>query len=128
MSRPERLRRVNEVLRETVAEEITLLKDPRLGFITVTGVDTSPDLRAAVVYYSVLGTDEEQAATADALEHAAPRIQARVGRQVRLKYLPRLRFERDDAMERGLRIQELLQELEGEHGERDDSVSPEGGG
>ena len=118
MSKPPspRMRRVNELLRELVAEEVTLLKDPRIGFVTVTAVETAPDLRHATVYYSVLGTDEEQAATAEGLEHSAPHIQARIGPQVRLKYLPKLHFRRDPAIEQGLRISELLVEIE-EHDE-----------
>ncbi len=114
MSRPARtprMRRVNEILREVIAEEVAALKDPRIGFVTITGVDTSPDLRNARVYYSVLGDDEERAATGKALQHAAPHIQAAVGGQVRLKYLPRLHFVVDEAVERGLRMEELLRGL-----------------
>ena len=69
-----RMRKVNEILREVIAEEIVNLKDPRIGFVTVTGVDTSPDLRNACVFYSVLGSDEEQRDTQAALDSAAPRI------------------------------------------------------
>lgn len=125
MSRPARMRRVNEVLRETIADEVARLQDPRLGFVTITEVDTAPDLRSAIVYYSVLGPEEEQQATGEALAHAAARIQAGVARQVRLKYLPRLRFARDEAIARGMRIHQLLQDLE--HEERDGSEPPQGG-
>ena len=106
-----RMRKVNELLREVIAEEVTHLKDPGIGFVTITGVETSPDLRNATVYYSVLGTDEEQASTADALERATPKIQASVAPQVRLKYTPRLLFLRDPAIEAGLRIEEKLREM-----------------
>ena len=80
-------------------------------FVTITGVDTSPDLRAARVYYSVLGDEEQRKATAGALGRAKPRIRSVVGSQVRLKYLPDLHFEYDDAMDRGLRIDQLLRDV-----------------
>lgn len=121
-----RMRRVNELLRELVAEEITRLKDPAIGFVTVTGVDTDPDLRHAVVYYSTLGTDEEQQASAGALKRAAPHIQAEIGPQLKIKYLPRLEFKRDPAIERGLRIDALLREIE--HDEPHDSGGTDPGG
>jgi len=105
------MRKVNELLREVVAEEVTDLKDPGLGFITVTGVDTAPDLRTATVFYTVLGTDEEKAATAEALRRAAPRLQASIGNQVRIKYTPRLRFAVDPSIDEGLRIDTILHEL-----------------
>ena len=119
MSRGSRMRRVNEMLREAVAEEVRVLKDPRIGFVTITAVDTAPDLRTAVVYYSVLGEPDEQEATAEALAHAAAHVQQGVGRRVRLKYLPKLRFSHDEALEAGQRINELLHELE-ETGGQDD--------
>lgn len=119
MSRGSRMRRVNEMLREAVAEEVRILKDPRIGFVTITAVDTAPDLRSAVVYYSVLGEPEEQEATAEALAHAAPHVQQGVGGRIRLKYLPKLRFSHDDALEAGLRINELLHELEETRGTED---------
>ncbi|MDP8958761.1 MAG: 30S ribosome-binding factor RbfA [Actinomycetota bacterium] len=118
-----RMRRVNETLREVIAQSVTRLKDPRVGFVTITAVDTAPDLRSAKVYYSVLGSAEEQQATAAALHSAASHIRGEVGRQVRLKYLPELRFERDEAMERGMRVQELLRQIERERGEQPGSDS-----
>lgn len=114
-----RMRKVNELLREVIAEAVVDLKDPRIGFVTITGVDTSPDLRHARVYYSVLGSDEEQEATQAALDSAAPRLQAVMREQVRLKYLPKLRFVVDDAVVRGARIEELLRQIHEEAHERD---------
>ena len=111
-----RMRKVNELLREVIADEVHLLQDPRIGFVTITGVDCAPDLRSAKVYYSVLGEEEERAATHTALQHSAPHIQAAVGSQVRLKYLPKLRFVVDDSVERGIRMERLLRDL----GEGDD--------
>lgn len=108
------MRRVNELLREVIASELATLKDPGIGFVTITGVETSPDLRAARVYYSVLGDDEQRAETAAALERASPRIRAAMGEQVRLKYIPRLDFEFDESVDRGIRIEQLLRDLDGD--------------
>jgi ribosome-binding factor A len=114
MSRPDspRMRKVNELLREVIAEAVTELKDPGLGFLTITGVDASPDLRNAFVYYSVLGSDEEVVETGAALERAAPHIQSIAGSQIRMKYTPRLTFKLDPAISEGLKIDQLLHELE----------------
>ena len=108
-----RMPRVNELLREVIAEEIRQLKDPAIGFVTITEVDTSPDLRNAFVYYTALGTDEEQAACAAALERATPHLRSRVGGQVRLKYTPALEFRVDDSLETGMRIDSLLRKIGG---------------
>lgn len=104
--------RVNELLREVIAEEVRTLKDPAIGFVTITGVDTSPDLRTARVFYTSLGSDEERAETAAALRRATPHIRSRLGAQVRLKYTPALDFRIDDSIETGMRIDALLREIE----------------
>ncbi len=118
MSRTEspRMRKVNELLKELVAEAVLDLKDPGLGFVTITDVDTSPDLRHAIVFYSVLGTDEEVEASGEALTRAAPRIQAVVGRQIRMKFTPKMEFRIDPSIGEGLKIDRLLHELEEEDG------------
>jgi len=108
----DRMRRVNSILKEAIAEEVEELKDPRLGFVTITGVETSPDLRHASVYYAVIGTPEQVAGSAAALAAAAPRISAVVGGQVRMKYTPRLHFRLDDAAERSARINTLLRQAD----------------
>ncbi len=105
------LRRVNKSLREAIADEITHLKDPGLGFLTITAVDTTPDLRTARVYYSVLGDGEQAEATAHALERAKPHVRSEVGKRVRLKYLPDLKFESDRSIEYGARIEQLLAQI-----------------
>ncbi len=114
MSRSEspRMRKVNELLKEVIAEAVTDLKDPGIGFLTITGVNASPDLRNAFVYYSVLGSDEDIEATGEALTRAAPHIQAVVGRQVRMKYTPKLTFRVDPSIGEGIKIDRLLHELE----------------
>ena len=109
--RSSRMRKVNELVREVVAEAVRDLKDPRIGFVTVTGAETSPDLRHAIVYYSVMGTDEEKAATAVGLERARPRIQAALGEETRLRYTPKLEFRVDPSIDEGIRISQILQEL-----------------
>jgi ribosome-binding factor A len=105
------MRRVNESLREVIAGEVVRLKDPGIGFVTITGVVASPDLRAARVYYSVLGDDVEKESTQAALDRAAPRVQAVVGSEIRMKYNPRLEFVFDQTVERGLRMERLLHEI-----------------
>ncbi|MCP4309446.1 MAG: 30S ribosome-binding factor RbfA [bacterium] len=113
MSKPKspRMRKVNELLREVIAEEATELKDPRIGFLTITGVDTAPNLRNARVYYSVIGDEEQHAETAAALKSAAKRFQAVIGSQTRLKYTPVLQFIVDPAIDEGIRMDALLQDL-----------------
>jgi ribosome-binding factor A len=106
-----RTERVGEEVREVLAEAILKLKDPRVGFVTVTGVKVTPDLRHAWVYYSALGDDRERAGTRAALRSARPHLRAVVGREIRLKYLPDLEFEEDVSIERGERIDALLAEL-----------------
>ena len=85
------------------------MSDPRLELITVTGVDVSADLREATVYYSALGSSDEAAV---ALRSAAPHLRSVLGRQVRLKYLPRLSFAEDPGVVQGRRVEELLRDLQ----------------
>ena len=105
------MRKVNELVREVVADAVVDLKDPRIGFLTITGAVTSPDLRHAVIYYSVLGTDEEKTDTATALVRATPRIQGVIGAQTRLRYTPKLEFRVDTAIDEGLRISQIISDL-----------------
>ena len=108
---PERMRRVNEALREVLSEGIGELKDPRIGFVTVTGVDTSPDLRYARVFVSVLGSQRTREQTLAGLQAAQGVLQGRVGRELRLKWTPQLAFEYDPTVERGVRMTKLIDEL-----------------
>ncbi len=108
------MRRVDEVLREVVSESVGSLKDPRVGFVTVTAVRTSPDLRLATVFISVLGSEDERADTLQALEWARISIQDRVNRELRLKRTPVLTFEYDQMMESSARLEKLLDELDQE--------------
>jgi ribosome-binding factor A len=105
------MRKVNELVREVVADAVVDLKDPRIGFLTITGAETSPDLRHAVIFYSVLGTQEEKSDTADALEGASSRIQRAIGSETRLRYTPKLEFRVDPSIDEGLRISRILAEI-----------------
>lgn len=120
--RSPRMRKVNELVREVVADAVVDLKDPRIGFLTITGAETSPDLRHAVIYYSVLGTDQEKSDTAEALEHASSRIQRAIGSETRLRYTPKLDFRVDPSIDEGLRISRILAEMAEEEaqGEQED--------
>lgn len=105
----DRMRRVNEAVREVVSARLAEgLRDPRIGFVTVTSVDTSPDLRHARVYVSVLGTEDERAATMAGLESAHGVLQQSVAGELRMKHTPTLEFVFDESIDRGMRISELL--------------------
>ena len=107
----ERLRRVNEAVRQVLSDAITQdVKDPRIGFVTVTAVDTSPDLRHARVYVSVLGAEADREATLQGLRSAHGFLQRRVAGELRLKHTPALDFVVDDTVERADRITRLLDE------------------
>jgi ribosome-binding factor A len=103
------MRRINELVREVIGAAIsTELEDPRIGFVTVTAVDTSPDLRSARVYVSVLGSEREREDTMAALRSAHGVLQSEIARQVRLKRTPTLSFHYDDTAETADRIGRLL--------------------
>ena len=106
----DRLRRVNEAVREVLSGAITSeLKDPRVGFVTVTAVETSPDLRHARVFVSVLGNPGERRRSLQALDSAHGYLQRRVAGELRMKNTPLIQFVYDETPERGMRINELLQ-------------------
>jgi ribosome-binding factor A len=107
----ERMRRVNESVRQVLAQAVPELKDPRIGLVTVTGVDTAPDLRHAVVFVSVLGSEKKKRATMVGLDAAHGVLQARLARQLRMKRTPQLTFEYDQSVERGVRMSQLIDEL-----------------
>jgi ribosome-binding factor A len=107
----DRMRRVNESVRQVLSEAVLELKDPRIGFVTVTGVETSPDLRQAVVFVSVLGTAKKREATLAGLTNAHGVLQSRLNRELRLKRTPTLTFEYDPSVERGVRMTKLIDEL-----------------
>jgi ribosome-binding factor A len=107
----DRMRRVDEAMREVLSDSITSgIKDPRVGFVTVTAVDTSPDLRHARVFVSVLGDDPVRRRSLDGLRSAHGYLQRRVASELRLKHTPTLEFAYDDTVDRGQRINALLEE------------------
>jgi ribosome-binding factor A len=111
----DRIRRVNEAMREVLSAAITSeLKDPRVGFVTVTAVETSPDLRHARVFVSVLGNPGERRRSLKAMDSARGFLQRRVGSELRMKHTPQIQFVYDETPERGMRINELLQAEAGE--------------
>jgi ribosome-binding factor A len=106
----DRMRRVNEALREVLSARIAEgLKDPRIGFVTVTAVETSPDLRHARVFVSVLGDEHEREETLAGLQHAHGLLQAEIARVTHMKRTPEIRFVYDETVEQGMRINELLE-------------------
>jgi ribosome-binding factor A len=104
-----RMRRVNEAIREILGDAIaTELKDPRIGFVTVTEVDTSPDLRTARVYVSVLGNEEDRKRSLQGLRSSHGVLQGKIATAMRMKRTPTLTFEYDESVDRGDRISRLL--------------------
>ena len=135
-----RMARVNEVVRETLGDELERLSDPRLGIVTITGVDVSADLRQANVYYSALGRTgkkrravitelepEQQAELQAALESAAPHLRTVLGRQVRMKYTPELVFRADPSIAAGNRIDAIIRDLHRDDPEYDPLIADDQG-
>jgi ribosome-binding factor A len=107
----DRMRRVDEAVREVLSDAIASgIKDPRVGFVTVTAVQTNPDLRHARVYVSVLGDDAVRNRSMSGLQSAHGYLQKRVARELRIKHTPTLEFRYDDSLDRSLRVNELLDE------------------
>ncbi|HZK18153.1 MAG TPA: 30S ribosome-binding factor RbfA [Clostridia bacterium] len=109
----------SERLAETVKKEVsdiitTTIKDPRVGFASITSVEVSGDLRHAKIFVSVLGPDNEKEATLEALEHAKGFIRTELGRRVRLRHTPELIFYLDDSIGHGVRVMELLKAVKAE--------------
>jgi ribosome-binding factor A len=117
-----RMRRVNEAVKQVLSESVPELKDPRIGFVTVTGVETTSDLRQAKVFVSVLGSERSRARSMAGLEAAQGVLQGRIAKELRLKRTPQLTFEYDPAVERGVRMTSLIDELAPD--DPDDSDGP----
>jgi len=115
------MRRVDEAMRMVLSDAIaTDLKDPRVGFVTVTAVKTSPDLRHARVYVSVLGNEAERAESMEGLRSAHGYLQRRLAGELTLKHTPTLTFEYDESVDRGMRISELLDQVGDRHPQASD--------
>ena len=113
--------RRQEQLSDVIAEELsdlirTRMKDPRIGFASITDVEVSADLRHAKVFVSVLGSAEEQRATLQGLEHAAGFLRHELAQRLNIRYTPEILFKLDQSIERGTRILQLMNEIE--HGEQ----------
>lgn len=105
------MRRVNEGVREVVSTALTGPAADKLGgFVTITDVDTSPDLRHAIVFVSVFGSEAERAATLEALEDLRIELQSEISAHLRMKNTPILRFQYDDTALRSVRVNELINE------------------
>ena len=107
----QRMEKVQKLARQVLGEAIQDLKDPRVGFATVTAVRITPDLRQARVWVSVFGSEEEQKITMEGLKSATPHLRGELGRQVRMKYLPELTFELDTGAQEAEHLEEILHKL-----------------
>jgi ribosome-binding factor A len=114
-----RAERVREAIKEVLASEVERLKDPGVGFVTITEVTISPDLRNAKAFYTVFGSEIERASTRDGLRRATKHLRSAVARQIRLRYAPTLEFAEDPVPERVSRIDTILTDLH--HEEADES-------
>jgi ribosome-binding factor A len=117
--------RVAEEFREILAEEIPRLKDPRVGFVTVTHVEVTPDLRRAMVYYTALGDDAGRRRSRAGLESAKAHLRSSLGRQVRMKFTPEVSFQEDVGLTHVERISQLLRQIEVE-AKRDSAAADPG--
>src|SRR4029079_55620 len=118
--------RIDELLRQEIGEIFRRdVDDPRIGFITITDVETAPDLRHARMLVSVIGQPEERKQTLAAMGRAMPFVRHELGKRLRLKRIPEFHLELDDTVERGTRVLQLLNELEAGH--VPDDVAPAGG-
>lgn len=116
------MEKVQKLARQVLGEEIQNLKDPRVGFATITAVKITPDLRHARVWVSVLGSDEEVKDTMAGLNSARPFLRSELGRQMRMKYLPELVFELDKGAEEAQRLDEIFHKI---HAQEPDAHPPE---
>jgi ribosome-binding factor A len=116
----DRKRRVNEALQQVLSDALPTLKDPRIGFVTVTGVEATRDLKQATVFVSVLGSEKERERTLEGLAAAHGVLQARVARELRLRRTPVLAFAYDPGVERGVRLTQMIDELAPESADADE--------
>ncbi len=114
-----RARRVGEALREETADILRRVKDPRIGFVSVTGVEMSADLRQARIFVSVMGSEEERQRTMQGLESCRGHVRTELGRRVRLFRTPQISFHLDRSIDRGMHLDELLRSAQTRGGEED---------
>jgi len=109
---PYRAERLAAAIQQEISQILREMKDPRLGFVSVTNVEVSPDLRYARVYVSVLGSPTEETATMETLQHAQGFLRSELGRRIRLRHTPEISFRLDHSIRHGARINELLRNLD----------------
>lgn len=108
----QRTTRLNEVIKEEISNILQKkLKDPRIGFVTVTAVEVSPDLRHANIFVSILGNKKEKEATYKSLTGAKGFIRSELGKKIRIKFLPEISFSIDESIEEGIRISKLIEKI-----------------
>src|SRR5687768_14324366 len=127
-----RQQRVQELLVHEISDIVRReMRDPRLGFVTITDAEVTPDLRHARVYFSVLGDAEQQAQSATALNRASKFVRGEFARRAQMRYVPDIKFEYDPSAVRAARISELLEQVreDDEHGDGSpvDAAQPGGG-
>ncbi len=104
--------RVGHLVQMELSQLILMkVRDPRLGFLTVTHVDMTPDLKSAIVFYSVLGDQQKRLDSQAALEHATGFLKKAIATALKLRYTPRLQFQFDDSLDRGFEIDRLIREI-----------------
>ena len=118
MPNSQRAQRVGELIQKEISALLLRgLKDPRIGFVTITGVEVTPDLHLARVYYTVIGDDAAKRSSAAGLQSSVPYIRQQLGKQLRMKYLPDLIFQYDSSIDYGNRIESLLREIHHDDGD-----------
>jgi len=123
VTRKERLR---EELRREASDILRKMKDPRVGFVSVTDVEVSQDLRHVKVFVSIFGSDEDKERTLEALEHARGFVRTEIGRRIRLRHTPEIHFRLDESIERGHRINALLRTVAADPAARDGTRADDG--
>ena len=112
-----RVEKVQEFIKQEISHIIlTELKDPRIGFVTVTNVEATGDLRSAKIFVSLMGSDEQKADTFQGLQNAMGFLRAEIGKRIRLRFTPELTLHLDTSLDYSARIQELLIKLQQEEG------------
>jgi len=115
-----RTHRVGELIKEEISDIIQKeLKDPRIGFVTITAVDVAPDLRHAVVYITVLGSRKQKEETLKGLQNSSGFLRTLLAKRIRIKYLPELQFAFDPSIETGMRIEKIIRKLHEEEEKHD---------
>ncbi|NLJ24339.1 MAG: 30S ribosome-binding factor RbfA [Firmicutes bacterium] len=114
MATQQRVQRVREAIKQEASDIIQQMKDPRIGFVTVTDAEVSRDLRHVKIFISVLGDEETKRTSFEGLERATGYIRSEIGQRIRLRHTPEIIFRWDESIERGARISQLLQDLKEE--------------